>query len=345
MDEANQGNVEAALIVAKFYCHGIGTDKNYEKAFEWCLKAEEQGRLSSRNHILNANKNLGFMYYHAFGVKRDFSKAFGHYLTVAELDDATIYNRLGSMYSKGLGTTIDQKKAFECYKKAAKLGDALGYQELGKMHQHGSGTTIDVDKAFKYYQKAVDLGGMGVYYNLGLSYENGSGTTIDIDKAIKCYHKAAEKNEFLAQHNLGNRYNNGDGVVINYPEAFKWFIKAKNNPYNVFYKDSGYTNDVIINLKNSLLLKTTTQPINNISSNINDLEQVCFKHSEFFTKKFEANSPNNNFPGASKTLFKENEIFDAAVGILAPLYNDLKNKKYIRGRLLDNKFSKCRKFY
>ena len=60
--------MEAQFNLATMYQNGIGVVQNYEKAFEWHLKAAEQGMLGSQ-------VNAGIMYENSIGTQKDIGKA------------------------------------------------------------------------------------------------------------------------------------------------------------------------------------------------------------------------------------------------------------------------------
>ena len=69
--------MEAQFNLATMYQNGIGVVQNYEKAFEWHLKAAEQGMLGSQ-------VNAGIMYENSIGTQKDIKKAIEWYTIAAE---------------------------------------------------------------------------------------------------------------------------------------------------------------------------------------------------------------------------------------------------------------------
>lgn len=59
--------------IGKMLCYGLGTEQNYEKAFQWFLKSAEEGNKFAQFSIAN-------LYYYGKGVERNLEKAFGWYM-------------------------------------------------------------------------------------------------------------------------------------------------------------------------------------------------------------------------------------------------------------------------
>jgi tetratricopeptide (TPR) repeat protein len=67
------------------------------------------------------------------------------------------YN-LGNMYYKGKGVQQDYKQAAAWYEKAAEQGDADAQRELGYMYHHGEGVQHDFKQALVWHRKAAEQG-------------------------------------------------------------------------------------------------------------------------------------------------------------------------------------------
>lgn len=112
--------------VGSLYFNGQGTEKDYQKAFEWYEKAAIQ-----RDAIGQAN--LGNLYHNGFGVEQDFTKALEWYTKAANQGDAYSQFRLGIMYAGGQGVEKDMDKAIEWYTKAAQLGNQHAQDALTRL--------------------------------------------------------------------------------------------------------------------------------------------------------------------------------------------------------------------
>jgi uncharacterized protein len=82
---------------------------------------------------VDAQYNLGIMYYHGEGVAKDIDKALHWFQMAAEQEDADAQYNLGLMHGKGEGTGKDHRKSIQWFKKAADQGHAGAKEILEKM--------------------------------------------------------------------------------------------------------------------------------------------------------------------------------------------------------------------
>ena len=78
------------------YFEGRGVDKNYQKALEYLNKSADQGNV-------DAQVNLGDIYYKLNEVDQDYEKALQWYKKAADQGDAEAQFNLDMIYSNGLG--------------------------------------------------------------------------------------------------------------------------------------------------------------------------------------------------------------------------------------------------
>ena len=97
----------------------------------------------------------------------------------ADQGDVNAQRNLGLMYFNGDGVTKDYNLAFRWYIKAAEQGDAHAQFNLGLMYKEASGVLIDDDKAFEWFSKAAEQGYADAQNYLGLAYAKGEGTPQD----------------------------------------------------------------------------------------------------------------------------------------------------------------------
>lgn len=90
------------------------------------LAKAEQGNV-------DAQYNLGIMYYHGEGVPKNHDEALHWFHLAAEQNDADAQYNLGFMYGKGEGTKKDQRQSLEWFQKAAAQGHAGAREILEKM--------------------------------------------------------------------------------------------------------------------------------------------------------------------------------------------------------------------
>ncbi len=215
----NKGFYPAANIIAFYYFDGIVFEKDFNKSFEWYMKAAEQGFAPAQN-------NIGAAYRNGQGVEKDPVKAFEWYLKAANQGFAAAQRNLGNRYYYGNGVEKDYAKAFEWYMKAALQGYIRAQNDVGDCYRYGNGVEKDYAKAFEWYQKAALQGNEYAQDSLGDFYYSGYGIEQDYTKAFEWYLKAALQGNEYSQDSVGDCYYFGHGVEQDYVKAFEWYIKA-----------------------------------------------------------------------------------------------------------------------
>ncbi|GET03244.1 kinase-like domain-containing protein [Rhizophagus clarus] len=135
------------------YCYdcGIGTKKDFKKAFYWYEKAANNGNRKAMH-------NVGRCYINGNGVEKDYNKAFESFKQSAERGNFIGITKLGYCYYEGIGTKIDRQKAFESYQNGANLGDKIAQNNLASMYEKGEVIAKDIDKAIYWYNKSANQG-------------------------------------------------------------------------------------------------------------------------------------------------------------------------------------------
>jgi len=119
---------------------------------------------------------------------------------------------LGSLYFTGEGVQQDFAQALYWYTQAAEQGHAVATYNVGVLHDKGLGLKKDYKEAGKWYRKSADLGYSTAQYNLGIMYEYGQTVKEDPALAMELYLKAAEQGEAAAQFAIGVMYDKGLSV-------------------------------------------------------------------------------------------------------------------------------------
>lgn len=138
--------------IGKMFCYGLGTEQDYEKAFEWFERSAKQ-----KNKF--AQFSLANLYYYGSGVKKDLSQAFLWYQRSSSQGQPYAAYSIAQMYRYGEYVTKDNDTAQRYYKQALSgflkiesddmANDDLFYK-LGQMFKIGLGTDSDVTKAIEY---------------------------------------------------------------------------------------------------------------------------------------------------------------------------------------------------
>ena len=191
--------------IGKMHCYGLGTEQDYEKAFEWFLKSAQEGNKFAQYSLAN-------LYYYGNGVEKDLSQAFWWYRKSSEQGQPYASYAVAQMYSKG-EYVAENKETAQRYYKAALSGfleleskdqaDDNLYYKLGAMYKNGLGTEIDIPKAIEYFEKSTE--NMWSTYQLGRLYLFGAEELEkDKEKAVEWLTKSANDGNEYVQNMLNN---------------------------------------------------------------------------------------------------------------------------------------------
>ena len=189
--------------IGKMHCYGLGTEQDYEKAFECFLKSAQEGNKF-------AQYSLAILYYYGNGVEKDLSQAFLWYRKSSEQGQPYAPYAVAQMYDKGEYVSQSEETAQRYYKVAlsgfleleskGQADDNL-YYKLGAMYKKGLGTEIDIPKAIEYFEKSAE--NMWSTYQLGRLYLFGAeGVEKDKEKAAQWLTKSANDGNEYAQNML-----------------------------------------------------------------------------------------------------------------------------------------------
>ena len=189
--------------IGKMHCYGLGTEQDYEKAFEWFLKSAQEGNKFAQYSLAN-------LYYYGNGVEKDLSQAFLWYRKSSEQGQPYAPYAVAQMYDKGEYVSQSEETAQRYYKVALSgfleleskdQADDNLYYKLGAMYKKGLGTEIDIPKAIEYFEKSAE--NMWSTYQLGRLYLFGAeGVEKDKEKAAQWLTKSANDGNEYAQNML-----------------------------------------------------------------------------------------------------------------------------------------------
>ena len=247
---AAQGYGPSQMNLAQMYENGIGVRRSSAEAIRWYRKAVEVGDGESRWQLANlyaakgsyaeavplynrsiehddyrAMLQLGEMYEHGRGVKKDMDEAVRLYERAADRSPWA-QAKLGALYSGGHGVPKDEAKALAYTERAAQTGEGTAQASLGWMYEQGIGVRRDYAKALDWYLSANARGVPQARVNLEHFYEDGRGAPAEPKAAVSWYRTGAEASIASAQYRLGTFYARGEGVERSDAESLKWFVKA-----------------------------------------------------------------------------------------------------------------------
>lgn len=258
--------------IGKMFCYGLGTEQDYEKAFEWFERSAKQ-----KNKF--AQFSLANLYYYGSGVEKDLSQAFlwyqrsssqgqpyaaysiaqmyryGEYVTKdndtaqryykqalsgflkIESDDMAnddFFYKLGQMFKLGLGTNSDVTKAIEYFKRSAEMNNKNGLFEYGKALLIGEHIPQDTDSAVKLLEKAVKLKNSNAKRFLALEYISGEHLEQDIEKGIALLTECADSGDVIASYRLAKIYLQGEIMPQNLDKAERYLLLVEDNEYTQY---------------------------------------------------------------------------------------------------------------
>lgn len=258
--------------IGKMFCYGLGTEQDYEKAFEWFERSAKQ-----KNKF--AQFSLANLYYYGSGVEKDLSQAFlwyqrassqgqpyeaysiaqmyryGEYVTKdndtaqryykqalsgflkIENDDMAnddLFYKLGQMFKLGLGTDSDVTKAIEYFRCSAEMNNKNGLFEYGKALLIGEHIPQDTDSALKILEKAVKLKNSNAKRFLALEYISGEHLEQDFEKGIALLTECADSGDVIACYRLGKIYLESEIMPQNLDKAEKYLLLAEDNEYTQY---------------------------------------------------------------------------------------------------------------
>lgn len=258
--------------IGKMHCYGLGTEQDYEKAFEWFLKSAQEGNKFAQYSLAN-------LYYYGNGVEKDLSQAFlwyqksasqgqpyasyaaaqmyskGEYVAenketaqryykvalsgFLELEskgqaDDNLYYKLGSMFKNGLGTEADISKAIDYFKRSAEMNNKNGLYEYGKALIQGKHIEADLNKGLECIEKAIKLGNTNAKRFLALEFISGGYFPQDIEKGIAMLTECADEGDSFACFKLGQIYLKGEIVPQDLERAEKYLLLAEDNEFTQY---------------------------------------------------------------------------------------------------------------
>lgn len=258
--------------IGKMFCYGLGTEQDYEKAFEWFERSAKQ-----KNKF--AQFSLANLYYYGSGIEKDLSQAFlwyqksssqgqpyaaysiaqmyryGEYVTKDndtaqryyqqalsgflkiennDMANDDLFYKLGQMFKLGLGTNSDVTKAIEYFRRSAEMNNKNGFFEYGKALLTGEHIPQDTDSAVKLLEKAVKLKNINSKRFLALEYISGEHLEQDIEKGIALLTECADSGDVIASYRLGKIYLQGEIMPQNLDKAEKYLLLAEDSEYTQY---------------------------------------------------------------------------------------------------------------
>ena len=258
--------------IGKMHCYGLGTEQDYEKAFQWFLKSSQEGHKFAQYSLAN-------LYYYGNSVEKDLSQAFlwyqksasqgqpyasyavaqmyskGEYVAennetaqryykaalsgFLELEskdqaDDNLFYKIGVMYKNGLGTEADISNAIDYFKRSAEMNNKNGLYEYGKTLIQGKYIEADLNKGLECIEKAMKLKNSNAKRFFALEYISGEYFSQDIEKGLFMLTECADKGDSFACFQLGQFYLKGEIVTQDLERAEKYLLLAEDNEFTQY---------------------------------------------------------------------------------------------------------------
>lgn len=151
------GNGDAAYLIGLNYLHGLGVSRNKKEAITWLERAADKGNAEALNAMYKAYASGVSIFEEVqFSIPKDEQKAFELAQKAAGLNDAEAITHCAYAYHTGTGASQNDTLAVEWMHKAASLGHAPAQQQLAHWYFRGGIVfETDFDKAAVYYDMLV----------------------------------------------------------------------------------------------------------------------------------------------------------------------------------------------
>ena len=219
MIHASQGDVHAQVALGDRYKDGQEVHQDHLAAFDWYLKAAEQGHP-------RAQYNIGLLYEeedNEEGNEEDNEED-----NEEEDDDEDDDDERGDDV-----VLQDNTRAFEWFHKSAIQGYADSQAKIAQAYTNGAGVPKDNIKAMEWLVKAAENGHAGMQCSMGAAYEKGHGVPQSDSRSFEWYLKSAEQGLAKAQERVAAALETGRGVPKDGAKAVEWYTKAADQGHPV----------------------------------------------------------------------------------------------------------------
>lgn len=207
---SDSGNAIAQYHLAIIYWYGLNTEKNHEKAIEYCKLSIANGYVEAEtlySLILSENENT--------------KEESLHYLkSAAEKGSPDAQYLLAKFYIDR--NPPDYKSATPWIQKGVKANHPDTLYLMGSLTKK----TKPPADTFQWFLKAAKVGNLPAMVDVSNCYFNGSGVDVNNDLALYWLQEAAAKNYSPALTKLGLLYNSGKVVEKDITKASKYFLAA-----------------------------------------------------------------------------------------------------------------------
>lgn len=206
-------NPQAEYLLGYLYNHGLGVDRNVEKALSWYLRAAENGYAPAQTAAAK-------LYLDGDDVPADYAEAYRLLILAAQQEYDVAEYLLGYMLLSGFQGEIDIEKAFFWMEKAA----IQDYEQAVFTLAQNSAFGIAVNETWA--RKAAEYGECYPLINVAQRYIDGNAAPQNIEKGVLLLSELADKENGSAQMALAERLTTGKGIPKDVDKAFEYLAKA-----------------------------------------------------------------------------------------------------------------------
>ncbi|MCP5381706.1 MAG: sel1 repeat family protein [Kordiimonadaceae bacterium] len=151
IDEAENGNINAAYNVGYMYKNALAVDQDLAEAVKWLKAASEGGHAIAQNELGQMAKN-------GEGMPVNYDEAMSWFLKSADQGYFGAQFNIGQMFYQGSGVEQSYEQALNWYLLAAGQGMTAAQRSLGVMYKLGQGTLPSNLYAFMWLYIAKERG-------------------------------------------------------------------------------------------------------------------------------------------------------------------------------------------
>jgi TPR repeat protein len=237
LQAANLGSMKSECMVGTMYKYGRGVTTDLSQAFNWFLKASEQGSTDG----IAGLRSMGYN-------NASFASAFAANQTLAAQGDPTAEYVVGLFYLSRSGTdavadmVANTNQAVLWLQKATAQGSLPAEFELGLIDiafNTRTGIILNVPQGLQLITQAANQGLVAAQNELGMLYAYGlyantnfnptgtkDGLPKDLVQSFDWYLKSAQQGDATGEYNVGFMYQTGTGASKDSAQAMAWYQKA-----------------------------------------------------------------------------------------------------------------------
>jgi uncharacterized protein len=218
LQQAEQGDVEAEMLISAAYQQGIGVEKSLREGLLWMQRAAEHGAPEGQQR-LSALYRRGTEFF-----APDMQKHLTWTRRAAEQGHIVAMHNLGNYYLEGISKVLpkDVTQGELWLTRSAEAGFPNALYLLGAFYMNGRYRTPDLEKAEFWLRKGSERGHVLALITLARLYAGEDSAPRDPDFVERILLQASEMRRPEAQYFLARMYRNGTLGVVNLPAAIEW---------------------------------------------------------------------------------------------------------------------------